>query len=168
MPGQLVGVYLRISEPELRALGDGPDALSRLDLASAIGEGRALDLGSRWDELGCLLDGGIARPSTGPTVGDEPLPSPETSVAWALVSPARVSTLAEELSRISRSRFLELYRVDDAETADSLPEERSQTEDGARHLFKRFVQLRAHYADAARRGEAMLVRIGERAWPRAR
>ena len=162
---EVVGVYLRISKDELEDYRRRPDALASLDVEEALGDGRALDLGQRWAELGCLLDGGIAPPRVGPTVGEEPLGSSEEGEAsFAFVAPERVGKIAEELSKISRTAFLDLYRVDDSETADCLPEEQSHAGDGALRLYKRFAQLRAHYADAASRGEAMLVRIGERTW----
>jgi hypothetical protein len=158
----VVGIYTRTPLPELNRFVANPKLLRRLDPRVALADGRALDLGRRWEELGCLLDGGISPPVSGPTVGDTPLTSDE-EVVWSMVSPERVVAFAAELGRMSREAFHGLYRVDEDETADAAPGERTaQVQDHAAYLWHKFLLLRNHYAEAAQRGEAMLVRIGER------
>ena len=160
----VVGIYTRAPHSDLQRFLDKPSLLRRLDPRVAIADGRALDLGRRWEELGCLLDGGISPPRSGPTVGDTVIASSD-DVVWSVVEPERVEALAEELGRITREAFYKLYRVDDDETADAAPGERTaQVMDQAAYLWQKLVLLRKHYAEAARRGEAMLVRIGERPW----
>lgn len=160
----VVGIYTRAPVSELKRFVDKPSLLRRLDPRVAISDGRALDLGRRWEELGCLLDGGISPPKSGPTVGDTVLASSE-DVVWSMVEPDRVKALADELGRVSREAFYSLYRVDEDETADAAPGERTaQVMDQVAYLWQKLVLLRKHYAEAARRGEAMLVRIGERPW----
>jgi hypothetical protein len=161
----LVAIYFRAPVSEIERFVRRPDLLKKLDLRVALSDGRALDLGRRWDELGCLLEGGVTAPQSGPTVGDGPLASNEDRVAWAWVEPERVRAFAEQLAAIRRDDFVRLYRVDDEETADAAPGERTERiVDHATYLFRRLEQLRDHYAAAARAGEAMLVRIGERAF----
>lgn len=158
----VVGIYIRAPIEELDRFVQNPKLLRRLDPRVALADGRALDLGRRWEELGCLLDGGISSPRSGPTVGDTPLTS-DDDVVWNMVAPDRVKVLAAELRRMSREAFHGLYRVDEDETADAAPGERTaQVLDHATYLWQKFLLLRQHYAEAARRGEAVLVRIGER------
>ena len=159
----VVGIYTRLPLPEIERFARKPTLLRRLDARVALADGRAIDLGRRWEELGCLLEGGISAPTTGPTVGETTLPSPDEDVAWSYVAPDRVRAIAAELDQVTRDSFIDLYEVDEDETADAAPGERTERIiDQAAYLFRRFEQLRDHYRAAAKRGEAMLVRIGER------
>ena len=159
----VVGIYTRLPMTEIERLAAKPALLRRLDARVALADGRALDLGRRWEELGCLLDGGILAPRTGPTVGEQPLASPEEDVAWSFVTPERVREIAAELGRVTRDAFMRLYEVDDEDTADAAPGERTERViDQAAYLFRRLEQLRDHYRAASAKNEAMLVRIGER------
>jgi hypothetical protein len=159
----VVGIYTRAPGPELERFVKNPKLLAKLDDRVALTDGRAIDLGRCWEELGCLLEGGISTPRSGPTVGDTPIAS-DDQVVWSVVGAERVKTLAAELSRMTREAFYKLYRTDDDEdTADAAPGERTERLiDRAAYLWRKFEQLRDHYAVAARRGESMLVRIGER------
>ena len=157
----LHAVYLRLDPAELMGLRH-PGALAALRVDAALADGRALDLGRAWEELGCLLDGGIRTPESGPTVGYDPLAAAD-GVAWASIEPARVRAVADALASLDRDAFIRLYSVDDAETADGLPGERTgEWGDRAEYLFAKLERLRAHYVEAARRGQAMVVRIAPR------
>ena len=159
---RVVGIYLRAPLAELSRFVESPRLLDKLDPRVALGDGRAIDLGRCWDELGCLLDGGFTTPETGPTVGERPLWSNQRAM-WSLVEPARVAAISGELSQMSREAFFSLYRVDEDETADAAPGERTgQVIDRAAFLWHKLQALRGHYREAAQRGEAMLVRLGER------
>jgi hypothetical protein len=152
--------YLRLSPTDLDRFVDRPAELLRLDLRAAIADGRALDLGRGWDELGCFLEGGITTPKSGPTVGERHLETEDERADWAYVSPARVRAFASHLGTLGREAFMDLFRIDDDETADALPEEQTGVWiDRGEYLFHKLAKLSAHYAAAAERGEAMLVRI---------
>lgn len=159
---RVVGIYFRAPLPELSRFVESPRLLDKLDPRVALADGRAIDLGRCWDELGCLLDGGYTAPETGPTVGDRPLWSNQRAT-WSLVTPDRVVAIAGELGQMTREAFFSLYRVDEDETADAAPGERTgQVVDRAAFLWHKLQTLRDHYRVAAQRGEAMLVRIGDR------
>jgi hypothetical protein len=155
-------VYVRLPERELRRLAEAPAALAGLDVAAALADGRAIDLGRGWDELGCLLEGGISTPASGPTVGDDVFHAEETQT-WSAVTPARVASIAAELAEMTPEVFLGLYQVGDDGTAEGpLDEHTGAWADRARLLYEKLVRLRAHYEAARTRGEAMLVRIAKR------
>ena len=161
----IVAVYIRIPAKELERLRKHPQILPKYDPRVAINDGRGLDLGRAWDELGCYLDGGAKVPDQGPTVGEEPLPNLDERALWSFVAPARVQVIAQALSEISAAEFKREYHLDPEQTADILPEERTgafRIKDRATYLFTKLKSLALHYAKAAERGEAMLVRIGER------
>lgn len=166
MSQALYAIYLRVASELLEQLCDRPDRLGELDVREALLDGRAVDLGRRWEELGCLLDGGIEPPCQAPTVADVVFAAfDDDRTLWGYVSPARVRAMAHELSRITPDAFLAMYRVDDADTADAAPGDRTERiADPATYLYRRFEQLRDHYVAASERGEAVLVRLGERAW----
>lgn len=166
MSQALYAIYLRVAPDLLEQLCDRPDRLGELDLHEALLDGRAVDLGRRWEELGCLLEGGIEPPRQAPTVADVVFAAfDDDRTLWGYVSAERVQAMARELSRITPDAFLAMYRVDDADTADAAPGDRTERiADPATYLFRRFEQLRDHYLAAAERGEAVLVRLGERAW----
>jgi hypothetical protein len=163
VPLPIVATLIRATPGEIERMKQRPSLALDLDVAVALAEDRALDLGRRWEELGCLLDGGISAPESGPVVGDEPLAGNDERQAWSFVSPERVRSLAAELAKLTRRAFLRLYRVEEDETADDVPEARTGAwGDGGEYLWQRFEQLRRHYELASARGEGMLVRIGER------
>jgi hypothetical protein len=159
----LNAVYLRLPPAELAALEKEPAGLRALPLDAALADGRALDLGRAWEELGCLLEGGIRIPETGPTVGYRPLGTTEDGAAWAGVDADRVRRVADELGVLHRDAFIRLYVVDDGETADTMPGERTgEWGDRAQYLYGKLELLRTHYVEAARLGQALLVRIAAR------
>jgi hypothetical protein len=158
-------IYVRIPEREHRDLvAGGEAAVAALDVAARLADGRAIDLGRRgWDELGCLLEGGISTPKAGPTVGEHPLCALDDREAWSFVSPARAAAFARDLEEISHEAFLGLYQVGDDGTAEGMVDELTgASSDRAGQLFDKLTQLRAHYQKAAALGEAMLVRIAKR------
>ena len=160
---QIVGIYIRLQQKEVERLRDNPDILPKYDPRVALSDGRGIDLGRAWEELGVFLDGGVKLPENGPTIGEEPLPSTDARAAWSFVSAERVRELAEELRGMRRSEFKKRYQVDPEETQPSLPGSRTGGF-GARavYMYAKLRQLASHYASAAENGEAMLVRIGER------
>jgi hypothetical protein len=159
----IVAVYIRIPAKELERLRTRPEILPKYDPRVALADGRGLDIGRAWDELGCYLDGGAKVPEQGPTVGEEPLPNIDERALWSFVPPERVKVIAQALSEIKGSEFRREYKLDPEETADILPEERTGIfKDRATYLYGKLKSLALHYAKAADRGEAMLVRIGER------
>ena len=161
--GPIVATLFRATSSEIERLRRDTRLALAMDPRGPLADGRAIDLGRRWEELGCLLDGGIATPEAGPVVGDEPIPCNDKQQAWSYVSPERVAAIATELARINRGAFMRLYRVEEDDTADDIPEARTGAwGDGGQYLYDRFLQLRAHYEAAAQHGEGMLVRIGER------
>lgn len=152
-------LYIRASEDELRALKADPARLGAFDVASRLADGRALDLGRGWDELGCLLDGGISPPEVGPTVGEHALRAEEGRELWTYVERSRVPAMAAALS-LTHGEFLGLYEVGDEGTADRpFVEHTGQWTDGADRLYTKLQRLRAHYESAAAKGEGMLVRL---------
>jgi hypothetical protein len=158
----IVGIYIRMTAAELDRLRDDPAVLPKYDPRVALDDGRGLDLGRGWESLGVFLDGGITLPDVGPTVGEHPLPHVDERAAWSYVEPARVAEFASELSSMNRGEFYRRYQVDNEDTQD-IPDMRTGGW-GSRqqYLFKKLRALAHHYAEAARRGEGMLVRIGER------
>lgn len=152
-------LYLRISPADLRRYLQKPELLSRLDVRVALADGRALDLGRGWEEIGCLLEGGISVPTRAPTVGDSTLVEGERA-AWGLVEAERVKELALFLDRIDRAEFYRMYYVDDEDTQDKLPDDQTGgIQKRSEHLFRKLAKLTEHYKTAARAGEAMLIRI---------
>jgi hypothetical protein len=156
--------YLRLPEGELRRFVAAPVLLAELDLAAPLRDGRAIDLGGGWDELGCLLEGGISTPSSGPTVGDQ-LVYDDTTETWSSVDPERVRAIAAELAAMTAETFLGLYLVGDDGTAELAVDDhagawsRGSTRDRADRLYQKLERLRDHYEAAKQHGEAMLVRI---------
>jgi hypothetical protein len=161
---QIIGIYIRMPHPEILRLRDHPDILPKYDPRVALADGRGLDLGRGWEELGVFIDGGVKLPDAGPTVGEEPLPNTDTRATWSYIAPERVVVYAEELTRLERTEFTTRYHQGDPEdTADSLPGSRTDGwGDRAHYLRKKLRALSAHFARAAGHGEAMLVRIGAR------
>lgn len=160
-------LYVRAAPREVALFEARPGLLAALDLRGLVAEGRALDLGRAWDELGCLLEGGISTPSSGPTVGERPLASPAEWEVWNWIDAERVAVIARELAAIDRETFHRMYTVDDEDTADAFPEDYTGVwADRAEYLYRKLELLRDHYATAAARGESMLVRLGERLFER--
>ena len=159
----IVAVYIRIPAKELERLRTLPEILPKYDPRVALADGRGLDIGRAWDELGCYLDGGAKVPDQGPTVGEVPLPNIDERALWSYVDPDRVKVIAQALGDIDGTEFRREFHLDPEVTADILPEERTGViKDRATYLFGKLKSLALHYAKAAQRGEAMLVRIGER------
>jgi len=157
----LFAIYYRVSPAELDRLAGAPEVLTGMSLESALKDGRALDLGRAWEELGCLLEGGIAIPESGPTVGDEPLLLTEEGVAWNAIRPARVIELIESTMGMKDDAFLQLTSWDESDTADFFPGDKTgQWGDQSQYLYEKFQRLRAFYRLAADAGEAILVRLG--------
>jgi hypothetical protein len=158
----IVGIYIRMEVAELHRLRDQPDVLPKYDPRVALDDGRGLDLGRAWESLGVFLDGGITLPDIGPTVGDFPMPATDERATWSYVEPDRVAEIAAELGSMNRGEFHRRYQVDNEDTQD-IPDMRTAGWGSRQHyLFKKLRALAHHYGEAARRGEAMLVRIGER------
>lgn len=159
----IVGIYIRLEGREVDRLINNPDILPKYDPRVALSDGRGLDLGRAWEELGVFLDGGVKLPVTGPTVGDSPMPNADTRATWSYVQPARVAQIAERLRSIRKNEFRDQYEIDPEDTQDSLLGSRTGSwgHRGA-YMYKKLRMLAAHYAKAAELGEAMLVRIGER------
>lgn len=165
----LFALYLRVSTEELARFEEDPARLYAMPMQQALDEARALDLGRAWEDLGCLLEGGIKTPETGPTVGDHPLPTTDDGVLWSAVPAARVKEYAEGPMSLSKPQFLALCRVDEADTADFLPGERTgEFGDPTKYLFEKYRALSALYRAAAAAGEAVLVRLGPQRRQRAR
>lgn len=159
----IVGVYIRLPLSEVQRLREHPDVLPKYDPRVALNDGRGLDIGRAWEELAVFLDGGIRIPDQGPSVGDEPIHCRDTRAAWSCVLPERVVEFAESLSRFSKRDFTRLYELDSEDTAPSLPGTRTAGwGDRETYLFGKLRALAKHYREAADRGEAILVRIGER------
>ncbi|MSP23777.1 MAG: DUF1877 family protein [Myxococcales bacterium] len=160
---QIVGIYLRLSRAEIERLRDNPELLPKYDPRVALQDGRGLDLGSAWADLGVFLDGGVTLPDVGPTVGEHALPETDGRAAWSYVEPARVAVIAAELTGMHRRKFRKLYLVDGEETQQPIGAARTGGfARGDEYLFNKLRLLGAHYARAAELGEGMLVRIGER------
>jgi hypothetical protein len=159
----IIAIYIRMPLHEVERLRDHPEILPKYDPRVALGDGRGLDLGRAWAELGCFLDGGVKVPDEGPTVGEIHIPAPDERAMWSYVTPDRVKVVARALADIKPSDFRREYKLDPEETADALPEELTGVwKDRATYYFGKLQSLTAHYAKAAARDEAMLVRIGER------
>jgi hypothetical protein len=160
---RIVGIYVRLPVGEVERLCAQPEILPKYDPRVALSDGRGLDLGSAWEDLGCFLDGGIQLPEHGPTVGEIPLPDTDPRAAWSYVAAQRVKVIAQALAELTPADFKRTYKTDPEETADSLPGELTGAwGNRSAVMFKKLRRLAGHYAKAARRGEAMLVRIGER------
>jgi hypothetical protein len=159
----IVGIYIRVGGPELRRLREMPEILPKYDPRVALDDGRAIDLGRSWEELGVFLDGGVMLPDVGPTVGDVALPPTDSRATWSYVEPERVAEMAEHLLKMRRREFRNAYEVDPEDTQDSLPGVRTGKW-GSRgaYMYQKLRILASHYAEAARLGQGMLVRIGER------
>ncbi len=158
-----MGIYIRLQQQEVERFVANPDILPKYDPRVALADGRGIDLGRAWEELGVFLDGGVKLPEHGPTIGEQPLVSSDARAAWSFVSAQRVCELAEELRAMRRSEFKKRYQIDPEETQDSLPGSRTGGfGDRAVYMYAKLRQLASHYAKAAENGEAMLVRIGER------
>jgi hypothetical protein len=154
-------IVYRVSPEELAGYEREPGRLVGLPLEDALREGRAVDLGRAWEELGCLLEGGIRTPETGPTVGEEHLLTTADGVAWNLIRTERVAEIARDHLSLSRDAFYQLFHADDADTADSLPGDRTgEWGDHSKYLYDKFRRLKAFYEAAAGAGEAVLVRLG--------
>jgi hypothetical protein len=159
----IVGIYIRMPVSELERLRANPDLLPLYDPRVPLADGRGLDLGRAWEELGVFLDGGVKLPDHGPTVGQIALPNTDGRAAWSYVEPERAGEWADELAQMSRKQFNEAYEVDPEDTQDSLPDARTAGwGDRAAYLYGKLRALAKHYADAAADGDAILIRIGER------
>jgi len=160
---QIVGIYIRLRRDEIHRLRDHPEILPKYDPRVALLDGRGIDLGRAWEELGVFIDGGVALPDHGPTIGDQPMPSTDERAHWGYVEPERVAAIAEELTAIRRREFNQRYDADPEDTQDSLPAARTgRWGDRAAYLYAKLRKLADHYASAADAGEGILVRIGER------
>lgn len=159
----IVAIYIRMPMREVERLRDHPEVLPKYDPRVALADGRGIDIGRAWEELAVFLDGGVSVPQVGPTVGDVPLASNDERATWSYVEPARVVAYADDLQRLERSEFRQAYDADNEDTADSLPDARTGGwGDRATYMYKKLRLLAEHYAAAAAKGDAMLVRIGER------
>jgi len=158
----IVGVYIRVAGDELDGLRQHGERLAEVDVARAIEDGRAFDLGRAWEPLAVLIDGGVRLPETGPTLGEIPLPDTDPRVAWSCIEAERVPVLATLLGDSCR-RFGALYFVDGEDTDPYMMDTRTGGYRGNRdYLVKKLELLARHFVVAAEAGEAMLVRIGER------
>jgi hypothetical protein len=160
----VIGIYIRMTTGEIRRFCNDPEILPKYDPRVALADGRGLDLGRAWEELGVFLDGGVRLPETGPTIGEIPLPNTDSRATWSYIAPERVAAIATELGAVGRRDFMDRYHEPDPEeTADSLPGSRTGGwGDRGSYLYKKLRALAAHFARAAESGEAMLVRIGTR------
>ena len=147
---------------DIERLLHNPAILPKYDPRVALGDGRGLDLGRSWEELGVFLDGGIEVPESGPTVGEELLPNTDRRATWSYVSPARVEAMSVTMGALTQQDFIERYRVDQEDTQPVMGSRTAEYGDRATFLFSKLRKLTEHYATAAGRGEGMLVRIGER------
>ena len=158
----IVGIYIRLEGAEIERLRDHPEILPKYDPRVALTDGRGLDLGRAWEELGVFLDGGVMLPDTGPTVGEIPMPSSDPRAAWSYVAPDRVAAMAAQLRQMRRDQFRIQYQIDNEDTQE-LPGARTGSwGDRGQYMYNKLRALAAHYAKAADQGEGMLVRIGER------
>lgn len=156
-------LYLRIPASELARFRARPELVKKLDLRVPLGDGRALDLGRGWDEIGCLLEHGWSTPTRGPTIGEEAIFATDDE-AWTALDERRVVACAAELGVLTQQRFEELYAVDDLETVDlpgdaSVDRASTMSRSKPDKLWRKVEKLAAHYAAASARGEAMLIRI---------
>jgi hypothetical protein len=158
----IIGIYIRLDAREVARLRENPQILPKYDPRVALQDGRGLDLGRAWEELGVFLDGGVKLPETGATLGDIPLPATDPRATWSYIEPSRVVELAAALDQLGERQFRKSYEVDGEDT-DVIPGSRTDGwGDRAQYLWKKLQALAIHYRQAAERGEAMLVRIGER------
>jgi hypothetical protein len=161
-PKPIVGVYIRVPGDELDRLRTNGDTLPSFDVTAALADGRGFDLGRAWEPLAVLIDGGVRLPETGPTLGEFALPDTDASAAWSGIEASRVPAVATQLRDTCR-RFGALYVVDGEDTDPYMMDTRTGGYRGNRdYLVKKLELLAKHFAEAAERGEAMLVRIGER------
>jgi len=159
----IIAIYIRLPKEEVERLIANPGILPLYDPRVALNDGRGLDLGRAWEELGCFLDGGVRVPSVGPTVGEIPMPESDSRATWSYVEPDRVVQIAPALDAIESNEFSQRYQIDLEETADSIPFSRTGGwGNSATYLYNKLRALAEHYATASEYGEAMLVRIGER------
>jgi hypothetical protein len=149
---------------ELERLKEHPEILPKYDPRVALDDGRALNLGRAWEELGVFIDGGISLPEQGPILGETPFPETDARAHWSYIEAERVAHYASELSRFDQAEFEERYHIDDnAETLEPIPGTRTGAfGDRSSYLFTKLTALARHFAAAAERGEGMLIRIGER------
>lgn len=159
---QIVGMYIRLDLEEIERLRDNPEILPKYDPRVPLDDGRGVDIGRAWEELGVFIDGGVKLPDSGPTVGDVPLPSTDTRATWSYVEPSRVAAIADQLREMRRKNVRQRYQVD-LEDTQTLPGARTGAwGDRANYVYNKLRVLAQHYADAAEAGQGMLVRIGER------
>ena len=161
---QITGIYIRLDADEIRRLRENPHILPKYDPRVALADGRGLNLGRAWEELGVFLDGGVKLPDRGPTVGDLPMPpNDDERATWSYVEPERVAEMAAELRDFRRSaRFRIRYDVDPEDTLDEPGSRTAGFGDRRQYMFNKLRALAEHYRRAADNGEGMLVRIGER------
>jgi hypothetical protein len=158
----IVGTYLRVSVSELAGLESSPSMLLELDIDGAFARGVALDLGRGWEPLAVWIDGGVRLPEQGPTLGEVALPDVDPLAAWSYVDASRVPLVAQQLTAMCRG-FAALYARDGEDTDPYMSDGRTGGYRGNRdYLMKKLEGLARHYGEAAQRGEAILVRIGER------
>ncbi|MBN4050293.1 DUF1877 family protein [Desulfobulbus sp. AH-315-M07] len=163
-PKHIVGIYIRLATTELTRLREHPEILPKYDPRVALDDGRAVDIGRAWEELGVFIDGGVKLPTRGPIVGDTELPHTDERATWSYIEAPRVQEIADYLVNIRRNEeFKKHYDHDPDDTADSLPGSRTAGwGDRGTYMLGKLRILAAHYALAAKNGEGMLVRIGER------
>ena len=159
---QIVGIYIRLDPSEIERLRDNPSILPLYDPRVALSDGRGLDLGRAWEELGVFLDGGVTLPDRGPTVGDVPMPNTDDRATWSYIEPERVAEMAAMLSQYHKRELREHYDVDGEDTARLIDARTAGWGDRAQYMYNKLRALAKHFAAAAGRGEGMLVRIGER------
>lgn len=160
---RIVAIYIRLELNAIDRLREQPEILPMYDPRVALADGRGLDLGQGWDELGAYLEGGIKIPESGPTVGEESLPDTDSRARWSYIVPDRVAAIAKRLNRYTRREFERSYKIDSEETQDFMRDEQTGAlGNRASYMFHKLRTLADHYSAAAARGQAMLVRIGER------
>jgi hypothetical protein len=158
----IVGIYIRLGMEELLRLRDHPDVLPKYDPRVALGDGRGLDIGRAWEELGAFYEGGVKVPESGPTVGEVPLHCDDQRAAWSYVEPERVAVFADKLRLLRRAQFRQRYESDGEDTLTMPGTMTGEFGDREKYMYKKLRLLARHYADAAASGEGMLVRIGAR------
>jgi hypothetical protein len=159
---QIIGIYIRVEPRELSRLREHPEILPKYDPRVALADGRGLDLGRAWEELGVFLDGGVSLPDAGATVGEVPLPSADNRATWSYIEPERVRALAGELTAMRRDEFCQRYEVDNEDTLTIPGTQTGAFGDRRGYMYTKLRELATHYAAAAKNGEGMLVRIGDR------
>jgi Domain of unknown function (DUF1877) len=159
---QIVGMYIRMEWVEIERLRDHPEILPKYDPRVPLADGRAIDIGRAWEELGVFIDGGVKCPEVGPTVGDVPMNGEDSRAMWSYVEPERVVAMAAELKQMRRKSVRQQYHVD-LEDTQTLPGARTGAwGDRAAYVYNKLRALTKHYQAAADAGQGMLVRIGER------